>query len=52
MKRWTGIVTDKVQQSKDFQTRVFACEVIYEGASGWIVGVCPRRRKAVAKSLP
>lgn len=37
MKLWTGIVTDKVQQSKDFYTRLFACEVIYQGEGSWVV---------------
>jgi uncharacterized glyoxalase superfamily protein PhnB len=35
MKLWPGIVTDKVQQSKDFYTRLFGCEVLHEGEGGW-----------------
>lgn len=34
---WTGIVTPKVQESKDFYVRLFGCEVIYEGEGGWFV---------------
>ena len=37
MKLWTGIVTDKVQQSKDFYTRLFGCEVLHEAEGGWFV---------------
>ena len=37
MKLWTGIVTDKVQQSKDFYTRLFGCEVLHEEEGGWFV---------------
>lgn len=37
MKLWTGIVTDKVQQSKDFYTHLFGFGVIYEGEGGWVV---------------
>lgn len=37
MKLWLGIVTDKVQASKDFYVRLFGCEVIYEGEGGWFV---------------
>ncbi len=35
MKLWTGIVTKKVQESKDFYTRLFGCQVIFE--SDWFV---------------
>jgi catechol 2,3-dioxygenase-like lactoylglutathione lyase family enzyme len=35
MKLWTGIVTEKVQESKDFFVRLFGCEVIFEGEDGW-----------------
>jgi len=37
VKLWTGIVTDKVQQSKDFYTHLFGFGVIYEGEGGWVV---------------
>jgi len=37
MKFWTGVITDKVQTSKDFYVRLFGCEVLYEGAGGWFV---------------
>ncbi|MCA1925220.1 MAG: VOC family protein [Thiobacillus sp.] len=37
MKLWTGIVTEAVQASKDFYTRLFGAEVVYEGEGGWIV---------------
>jgi catechol 2,3-dioxygenase-like lactoylglutathione lyase family enzyme len=37
MKLWTGIVTDQVQRTKDFYTRLFGAEVIYEGEGGWFV---------------
>lgn len=37
MKLWTGIITDKVQQSKDFYTRLFGARVLYEGEGGWFV---------------
>jgi catechol 2,3-dioxygenase-like lactoylglutathione lyase family enzyme len=37
MKLWSGIVTEKVQASKDFYVRLFGCEVIYEGEDGWFV---------------
>jgi catechol 2,3-dioxygenase-like lactoylglutathione lyase family enzyme len=35
MKLWTGVVTDKLRESKDFYVRLFGCEVIYE--SDWVV---------------
>jgi uncharacterized glyoxalase superfamily protein PhnB len=35
MKLWTGVVTEKVQDSKDFYVRIFDAEVIYEGEGGW-----------------
>ncbi len=35
MKLWTGVVTEKVQESKDFYVRLFGAEVIYEGEGGW-----------------
>ena len=37
MKIWSGIITEKVQESRDFYVRLFGCEVIYEGEGGWIV---------------
>ena len=35
MKLWTGIVTEKIQESKAFYTRLFGCEVVFE--SDWFV---------------
>ncbi len=35
MKLWTGIVTEKIQESKDFYTRLFGCEVVFE--SDWFI---------------
>jgi len=37
MKLWTGVVTEKVQESRDFYVGLFGCEVIYEGEGGWFV---------------
>jgi len=37
MKIWSGVVTDKVTESRDFYVRLFGCEVIYEGEGGWFV---------------
>ena len=37
MKLWSGVVTEKVQESKDFYVRIFGCNVIYEGEGGWFV---------------
>jgi catechol 2,3-dioxygenase-like lactoylglutathione lyase family enzyme len=37
MKTWTGIVTDKVQASKEFYTQLFGAELLYEGEGGWFV---------------
>ena len=37
MKFWSGVVTEKVQESKDFYVRLFGCDVIYEGDGGWFV---------------
>ena len=34
---WTGIVTGKVEASKDFYVRLFGAAVVYEGEGGWIV---------------
>lgn len=35
MKLWSGIVTSKVRESKEFYVRLFGCEVLYEGEDGW-----------------
>lgn len=35
MKLWSGIVTNKVRESKEFYVRLFGCEVLYEGEDGW-----------------
>lgn len=37
MKLWSGVVTEKVQESKEFYVRLFGCDVLYEGEDGWIV---------------
>ena len=37
MKIWSGVITDKVQESKEFFVSHFGCEVIYEGDEGWFV---------------
>ena len=37
MKLWSGIVTEKVQECKNFYVRLFGCDVIYEGEGGWFV---------------
>lgn len=37
MKFWSGVVTEKVQESKDFYVRLFGCQVLYEGEDGWFV---------------
>ncbi|MGB3942717.1 MAG: VOC family protein [Candidatus Manganitrophaceae bacterium] len=37
MKLWSGVVTEKVQECKDYYVRLFGCEVIYEGEGGWFV---------------
>lgn len=37
MKIWSGVITEKVQESKAFYVRLFGCEVIYEGDEGWVV---------------
>jgi len=37
MKVWSGVVTEKVQESRDFYVRLFGFEVIYEGEGGWFV---------------
>lgn len=35
MKLWSGIVTDKIQESKDFYVRLFDCTVVFD--SDWFV---------------
>ena len=35
MKIWTGIITEKLSESKAFYTRYFACNVLFE--SDWFV---------------
>jgi hypothetical protein len=37
MKLWSGVVTEKVMESREFYVRLFGCEVIYEGEGGWFV---------------
>lgn len=37
MKFWSGIVTDKVRESRDFYVRLFGCDVLYEGEDDWVV---------------
>jgi len=37
MKLWSGVVTEKVRESKDFYVRLFGCEVLYEGEGDWVV---------------
>ena len=37
MKIWSGVVTEKVMESRDFYVRLFGCEVVYEGEDGWFV---------------
>lgn len=37
MKAWSGVVTEKVQESRDFYVRLFGFEVIYESEGGWFV---------------
>lgn len=37
MKFWTGVITENVMQSKEFYTRLFGCDVIYEGEDNWFV---------------
>jgi len=35
MKFWSGVVTEKLKESKEFYTRLFGCEVVYD--SDWFV---------------
>ncbi len=35
MKLWSGIVTEKLQESKDFYVHLFGCEAVYE--SDWFI---------------
>jgi catechol 2,3-dioxygenase-like lactoylglutathione lyase family enzyme len=37
MKFWSGVVTEKVRESKDFYVRLFGCEVLYGGEDDWVV---------------
>lgn len=37
MKLWSGVITEKVRESRDFYVRLFGCEVVYEGDSSWFV---------------
>jgi predicted enzyme related to lactoylglutathione lyase len=37
MKFWSGVVTEKVRESKDFYVRLFGCEVLFEGEGDWFV---------------
>lgn len=37
MKIWSGVITEKVQESRDFYVRLFGFEVIYEGEGGWFI---------------
>lgn len=37
MKFWSGVVTEKVQESRDFYVRLFGCQVLYEGEGSWFV---------------
>lgn len=37
MKFWSGIVTEKTAESRDFCVRVFGCGIVYEGEDDWFV---------------
>ena len=37
MKLWSGVITEKVRESRDFYVRLLGCEVVYEGAADWFV---------------
>ena len=40
MKIWSGVITEKVEESRDFYVKNFNCEVAYEGDEGdegWFV---------------
>ncbi|HEY8607698.1 MAG TPA: VOC family protein [Noviherbaspirillum sp.] len=37
MKLWSGVVTEKVRESRDFYVRLFGCQVVYEGEDDWVV---------------
>ena len=37
MKIWSGVVTEKVRESRDFYVNLFGCEVLYEGDDDWFV---------------
>ena len=36
-KIWTGFITDKVQESRNFYTRILECSVIFEGENSWFI---------------
>lgn len=36
-KLWTGFITGKVAESRDFYTTVLECSVLYEGDNDWFV---------------
>lgn len=36
-KMWTGFITEKVIESRDFYTQVLGCEVIYQAEGDWFV---------------
>lgn len=37
MKFWSGVITDKVQESKAFYISLLGCEIVYEDDDGWFV---------------
>jgi catechol 2,3-dioxygenase-like lactoylglutathione lyase family enzyme len=37
LKFWSGIITEKVLESKEFYVRLFGCDILYEGEGGWFV---------------
>ena len=37
MKIWSGVITEKVQESKEFYVRHFNCEIVYEGEDSWFL---------------
>lgn len=36
-KLWTGFITEKVRETRDFYTKVLECSVVYEGDNEWFV---------------
>jgi catechol 2,3-dioxygenase-like lactoylglutathione lyase family enzyme len=36
-KLWTGFITDKVRESREFYTTVLECGLVYEGENEWFV---------------